>query len=441
MGVLGAIVLPQSLFMTAGQVHVPKTRSVGAELVGRQQFRREALFLEKLAHQSERSRLVAPALNQHAENLALVVDGAPQVHPLAGNANHHLVEVPPVARAWAAPSQLTCDPGPEFQNPAPHRFIRNLQAALGEELPDVAVAQCEPEIKPNRVLDDRRREAMPSVGELIHASSLPHRLAPSNSVSVTTPRSPWLFPDKGLRLNLLRGNRISKSLRGERVLATVRRFGIGIHKKTNRSFFLLRQGEVTRVVEADPIHLPISEQAFPQRLDLVTVNWDLLFENDLAHICRVDREPASSLNEDFGPTMLRLGDVAGLASDFDTFESATRMPKKSRAGSPAARERPTYNEFISAHLPPRSPDSSMKVMSPGGDAGLRARRHHFHAGVWRSRRQVRGYKLVVRWPLSGCRAAGARFLRHPRRRLEGVEIARQGRRRHQGAALSGRSLH
>src|SRR5580704_18417821 len=338
MGVLGAIVLPQSLFMTAGQVHVPKTRSVGAELVGRQQFRREALFLEKLAHQSERSRLVAPALNQHAENLALVVDGAPQVHPLAGNANHHLVEVPPVARAWAAPSQLTCDPGPEFQNPAPHRFIRNLQAALGEELPDVAVAQCEPEIKPNRVLDDRRREAMPSVGELIHASSLPHRLAPSNSVSVTTPRSPWLFPDKGLRLNLLRGNRISKSLRGERVLATVRRFGIGIHKKTNRSFFLLRQGEVTRVVEADPIHLPISEQAFPQRLDLVTVNWDLLFENDLAHICRVDREPASSLNEDFGPTMLRLGDVAGLAERFrhlrvgdaDAEEIARRQPGSPR---------------------------------------------------------------------------------------------------------------
>src|SRR6266481_2395174 len=73
-----------------------------------------------------------------------------------------------VARAWAAPSQLSCDPGPEFQNPAPHRFIGNLQAALGEELLDVAVAQGEPEIKPDRVLDDRRREAMSAVGELIH---------------------------------------------------------------------------------------------------------------------------------------------------------------------------------------------------------------------------------------------------------------------------------
>src|SRR5712672_2586315 len=90
-----------------------------------------------------------------------------------------------IARAWAAPPQLSCKPGPEFQNPAPHRFIGNLQAALGEELLDIAVAQCEPEIKPDRVLDDRRREAMPSVGELIHAGSLSHGLALSNSVSVT----------------------------------------------------------------------------------------------------------------------------------------------------------------------------------------------------------------------------------------------------------------
>ena len=38
--------------------------------------------------------LVAPALNQHVEKLALVIDGAPQVHPFAGNPDHHLVEVP-----------------------------------------------------------------------------------------------------------------------------------------------------------------------------------------------------------------------------------------------------------------------------------------------------------------------------------------------------------
>jgi hypothetical protein len=92
-----------------------------------------------------------------------------------------------IARAWAAPPQLARDPGPEFQNPAPYRFIGNLQAALDEEFLDVAVAQCETKIEPNRVLDNHGREAVPAIGELIHAGSLPHQVARSNSVSVTTP--------------------------------------------------------------------------------------------------------------------------------------------------------------------------------------------------------------------------------------------------------------
>src|SRR5260370_3975797 len=115
--VLRAIVLPQSLLMKAGQAQVPESRSVGAELVGSEQFRREALFLEELAHQPDCRPLVAPALNQHVENLALVVDGAPQVHPFASNPDHHLVEVPSITLASAAPPQLSGAPGRQFHNP------------------------------------------------------------------------------------------------------------------------------------------------------------------------------------------------------------------------------------------------------------------------------------------------------------------------------------
>jgi hypothetical protein len=49
------------------------------------------------------------------------------------------------------------------------------------------VAQREPEIKPDNVLDDRRREAMSALGELIHAASLPCWATRSNPVSVTLP--------------------------------------------------------------------------------------------------------------------------------------------------------------------------------------------------------------------------------------------------------------
>src|SRR5471032_938257 len=46
MGVLRAIVLSEALLMRAGRAELPESRPVGAELVGRQQFRHEALFPE-----------------------------------------------------------------------------------------------------------------------------------------------------------------------------------------------------------------------------------------------------------------------------------------------------------------------------------------------------------------------------------------------------------
>ena len=36
----------------------------------------------------QRRPSVAPALNQHVEDLALVIDGAPEVHPLPGDPHH-----------------------------------------------------------------------------------------------------------------------------------------------------------------------------------------------------------------------------------------------------------------------------------------------------------------------------------------------------------------
>jgi hypothetical protein len=51
-------------------------------------------------------------------------------------------------------------------------FIGNLRAALGQEILNVAVAQCESEMRPDCVLDNRRREAVPAIGELIHGGSL-----------------------------------------------------------------------------------------------------------------------------------------------------------------------------------------------------------------------------------------------------------------------------
>jgi hypothetical protein len=43
-------------------------------------------------------------LDQHVEDLALVVDGPPEVYPLASDPDNHLVQVPSIARPGTAPA-------------------------------------------------------------------------------------------------------------------------------------------------------------------------------------------------------------------------------------------------------------------------------------------------------------------------------------------------
>jgi hypothetical protein len=91
MGVSSAIVLSEASIVRAGEAQLPESRAVGAQLVGDQQLRCEALFLEQLAHQPECRLRFSATLNKRVEDLALVVDGAPQVHPLPGDPDDHLI--------------------------------------------------------------------------------------------------------------------------------------------------------------------------------------------------------------------------------------------------------------------------------------------------------------------------------------------------------------
>jgi len=46
----------------------------------------------------------------------------------------------------------------ELECPPAHRLVGGIDAALGEEVLDIAIAQGEPEVEPDRVLDDRGRK-------------------------------------------------------------------------------------------------------------------------------------------------------------------------------------------------------------------------------------------------------------------------------------------
>jgi hypothetical protein len=75
-------------------------RGVERSLSVTSNFGTKPCFL-RLAHQPQRPS-IAPTLNQYVEDLALVIDGTAQIHPLAGDPNHHLVEVPAIPRPRTA---------------------------------------------------------------------------------------------------------------------------------------------------------------------------------------------------------------------------------------------------------------------------------------------------------------------------------------------------
>ena len=187
MGVFGTIVFSEASIMRTAQTQLPESRTVGAQLVGNQQLRCEALLLKQLAHQPECRLRIAPTLNEHVEDLAFVVDGTPQIHPPARDPHHHLVEMPAIARPRATLAQPSRDRGTEFQHPTPYRFVGDVEPALGQQFLDIAVAQGEAEIEPDRVLDDLGRKTMAAIAERSHAVTLTLRAALARPVSVTKP--------------------------------------------------------------------------------------------------------------------------------------------------------------------------------------------------------------------------------------------------------------
>src|ERR1700681_1559690 len=88
--------------MMTAEAEVPQRGAVRAQLVGGHPLGREALFPQQLARELDGRAAVSPALKQHVEDLAFMVNRAPEIHPLASDPDHHLVEVPAIARPRTA---------------------------------------------------------------------------------------------------------------------------------------------------------------------------------------------------------------------------------------------------------------------------------------------------------------------------------------------------
>ena len=87
-------------------------------------------------------------LHHQVQNLALVVNGAPEKHPTPANRADHFIQMPTRRRRGAATLQVPGDLRAKLDRPAADRLVGDLDPALGEQFFDVSEAQGEPEVEP-----------------------------------------------------------------------------------------------------------------------------------------------------------------------------------------------------------------------------------------------------------------------------------------------------
>ena len=170
----------------AGYAKIAESRPVGPKPIGDDGVRQVSLPFQQPAHELEGCPPITPRLHDDVQDFALVVDGAPEIMNLAADPDEDLVQMPASRRPWPAPSDpCGIDPA-ELERPSTYRLVGDVDAAFREEILDIAVAQGEPEIEPDRMLDDRGRKSVADVRWAAKSPlpTLPWRCAPLGAGSL-----------------------------------------------------------------------------------------------------------------------------------------------------------------------------------------------------------------------------------------------------------------
>ena len=139
--------------------------AVAPEALGDEAAWGAAAPLEQLRKEPRRSVAITAGSEQDVDDVALLVDGAPQVLPLAANRDEQLVEMPGVAeRSGPVPKP------PRVRNakgctPVPDGFVRDGDTPLREELFHVAKAEREAIVEPDGMTDDGGWEAVAGIAD------------------------------------------------------------------------------------------------------------------------------------------------------------------------------------------------------------------------------------------------------------------------------------
>src|SRR5271169_3712366 len=145
MRILRAIVEPTTDLLAIGVADLFHRRAIRAKPV-RDDAPRTAKCLHDALKKLQRRSLVPLRSDDRFQNLAFMIDGAPEIAELAVDLHEHLIQMPtPLGTAAHVRYPLLSDLGSKHRAkpvpPKPDRLVTDVDPALGQEILDVAQRQ------------------------------------------------------------------------------------------------------------------------------------------------------------------------------------------------------------------------------------------------------------------------------------------------------------
>jgi len=138
----------------------PVRGATAPEAVGDKAVRDTATPREQLAKEPRGGVAIPAGLEQEVDDLAVLVDSPPEILTLTVNGHEEFVQMPGVAdRPGPMPEPPRVREAEGFA-PVPDGFVRDGDAAVLEEVFDVAETQSEAVVESDGVADDRGRESL-----------------------------------------------------------------------------------------------------------------------------------------------------------------------------------------------------------------------------------------------------------------------------------------
>jgi hypothetical protein len=159
-GVLRAVVEVPVLAMFHPRKYLLLRGPIAFQLVRDDHPRYVGQSLQQLAEELLGRFLVSAALHENIQDVAILIDGPPQILARTVDREEHFVQVPLVAWSGTPPPELVSALLAKFPAPLTDGLICDDHSPFEEELFDIAIAEAEAKVESDAVANDFRGKAV-----------------------------------------------------------------------------------------------------------------------------------------------------------------------------------------------------------------------------------------------------------------------------------------